>query len=384
MKTLKINGRKMPPGVIRDGERVLIRLWKDKKLFKQSVGSIHEPNIADRAIAMWHKLKDAQRLNKLCIETQQQQLLLEDALDVFYKLHGEKRESEKGKRNFRVYAAHLKRFWSGRYVSSITDEDVRDYRARRLKEGVKDSTINHEHAMVTTLFKKLRKWRASRQVPNIALPEENPGSQVTKVDEDRFVRERLMTDDEYHNLWACAPARLRRILLVAMNLPLRLDDLKRLTKKNINFKLSEFKGIQTKTNKEYYLPINEVVWKVIDTSPEGQDGILDFTNFGNDWYHTVRRAGLKGLQWRDLRRTAATHLHESGESLRTIQAMLGHSKITTTTRYLGLKRENLAKAGRVLAEKYGPPTPHFISLETVPKTVPSFETISKTNSENSI
>lgn len=372
----------MPPGVIRDGDRVLIRLWKDNRRFKQTVGNIHDPDIAERAIAKWHQLKEKQRLDKLNIETQQQQMLVEDALEIFNKLHGEKRESEKGKRNFKIYIAHLKRFWSGRYVSSITEDDVRDYRAKRLKEGVKDSTINHEHAMVTTLFKKLRKWRASGQIVNIALPEENPGSQVTKVDEDRFIRERLMTDDEYKNLWANASARLRRIILVAMNLPLRLDDLKRLSKKNINHKLSEFKGIQTKTNREYYLPINEVVWKVIDTSAQGRDNFLDFTNFGNDWYHALTRAGLKGLQWRDLRRTAATHLHESGESLRTIQAMLGHSKITTTTRYLGLKRENLIKAGKILAEKYGPPTAQFISLETVPKTVPAGETISMGIREN--
>jgi integrase len=189
------------------------------------------------------------------------------------------------------------------------------------------------------------------------------------VTEDHFIRERLLTDDEYQNLWACADQRVRRIILAEMNLPLRLEDLKRLKKRNINYKLGQFKGLQAKTGREYLLPINEVMWDLIKSAPG--DNILDFSGFERRWQRVVKRAGLKGLQFRDLRRTAATTLHDNGVPLRTIASMLGHSCVTTTIRYLGLKNENLKQAGDLLASKYAVPAETSAKLvETVPQTVP--------------
>src|SRR5438045_4495576 len=112
------------------------------------------------------------------------------------------------------------------------------------------------------------------------------------------------------------------------------------------------------------------MWDLIKTAPG--DRILDFTGFESRWKRVVKRAGLKGLQFRDLRRTAATTLHDSGEQLRTISAMLGHSAITTTIRYLGLKSENLKHAGEILASKYAAPAKHVVGnrVESVPESVP--------------
>src|SRR5207245_1434352 len=119
------------------------------------------------------------------------------------------------------------------------------------------------------------------------------------------------------------------------------------------------------------LPINEVMWELVKTAPS--DAVLDFTGFESRWKRVVRRAGLKGLQFRDLRRTAATALHDGGEKLRTISAMLGHGAVTTTIRYLGLKDENLKHAGDLLAAKYRPPVDVGNirnRVESVPKSVP--------------
>ena len=73
--------------------------------------------------------------------------------------------------------------------------------------------------------------------------------------------------------------------------------------------------------------------------------------FACRWKRAIKRAGLKGLQFRDLRRTAATALHDSGVPLKTISVMLGHSEVTTTIRYLAIKNENLKQAGAILESK---------------------------------
>ncbi len=52
------------------------------------------------------------------------------------------------------------------------------------------------------------------------------------------------------------------------------------------------------------------------------------------WAGTCRRAGIGGLQTRDLRREFASRLRESGASDHDVRDFLGHANITTTSRYL--------------------------------------------------
>jgi hypothetical protein len=176
---------------------------------------------------------------------------MNNAADVFLKQHGAKRESVKGIKQFVRYVRLWKEFWKDRYVDTMIPSEMADYRRwrkiprRRVINGkerisaANDSTINREQTAFITMFNKLREWRKVGQIPkNILLPEDNPGRgkdpSQRKVNEDRFIRQRLLTDVEYQNLWACADQRIRRIILAEMNLPLRLEDLKQLEKRNIS------------------------------------------------------------------------------------------------------------------------------------------------------
>ena len=373
MRKAKWRNRTLERGVVIDKARgyVYVRFKRQGLVRKELVGRTTEPDAIDRANFRAQQVRHRRRADGDGFEPRRARLLMEDASDLFLKLHGEKRQSAKGIKQFVRYARLIKETWRGRYADTMTGDDVRDYRDRRRKEGVAESTINREQTAIITLFNKLAEWRRVGQIPrNILLPESNPGRGVKKVNEDRFIRERLLTDEEYKNLWACADQRTRRIILAEMNLPLRVEDLKQLSKRNINYRLGRFKGVQAKTGKEYSLPINEVMWDLINTAPG--DKILDFSGFEGRWRRTLKRAGLKGLQFRDLRRTAATALHDGGKKLKTISAMLGHGAVTTTIRYLGLKDENLKEAGDMLASKYSVPVENGQKpVQSVPESVPT-------------
>jgi integrase len=51
-----------------------------------------------------------------------------------------------------------------------------------------------------------------------------------------------------------------------------------------------------------------------------------------------RRAGIEELSIHDLRREAASSLHESGMPLAYVSQFLGHAQLTTTSRYIQASR----------------------------------------------
>lgn len=367
----KFKGRLLPTGIYLDKTRkyVYVRIKQDGRLFKKPIGRFDDPDVVDRAIAKLYQMRDQQRLGTLGIERPSEQMTIEDACDLYHKLHGANRESKKGIKQFVRNLGYIKMAWAGRYVDTITYLDVKDYRKERLKHGVKESTINREHTVMTSLFNKLKNWRKIGQIPkHVKLPEENPGSLVEKADELQFVRSRLLSQEEFEMLWRCADQRMRRIIRAEMNAPLRLEDLKQLTKEKINAKANEFRGVQTKTGINYYVPITEPMWELIRTAPRSE--ILDFSGFHLRWPKIARRAGLAGLQFRDLRRTAATALHDNGVPLKTISAMLGHATVSTTERYLGLRAENLQAAGKILGTLYQPPADESTTIQSDHKSDP--------------
>jgi site-specific recombinase XerD len=356
MKKLTIKGRKMKPGVSLDKKRgyVSIRLSENGKRYRFHVGHISDPNILNQIDGKYNQLVEQRRVGKLGIEEAELPLLMKDAIALYLKLHGLARKSKKGGKQFVRFCRIWTEKWGERYVHTISATDVQNYRDFRLKDGVVDSTINREHTALRTFFKKLIEWRKAEQIPrNTRLPEGNPACEIKKVSEDRFIRQRLFKTDEWANLWANADIRSRHILLVALNLPLRLEDLKGLRKSLIDHKRNEFRGLQAKTGREYHLPINEIIWQIIKSAPGDQ--VLDFTGFDQRWKRIKRRAGTD-IQFRDIRREAATSLLEAGHDIREIKEMLGHASISTTYRYLGLRPDNLQGAGRTLSAKYAPPT----------------------------
>ena len=104
----------------------------------------------------------------------------------------------------------------------------------------------------------------------------------------------------------------------------------------------------TKTYRLRPLPIGARLSAELDMRQHGPDGTAfgpEAFVFGNKvgekinsvkkaWAGTCRRAGISGLQIRDLRREFASRLRESGASDHDVRDFLGHANITTTSRYL--------------------------------------------------
>ena len=87
------------------------------------------------------------------------------------------------------------------------------------------------------------------------------------------------------------------------------------------------------------------VLEMLRTDPEGEDLPADAFVFGDEigqsissvktaWRTACEQAGIAGLHFHDLRREFACRLLESRAELHDVRDFLGHSNITTTSRYL--------------------------------------------------
>jgi len=83
----------------------------------------------------------------------------------------------------------------------------------------------------------------------------------------------------------------------------------------------------------------------------------DFTNFKRDFKGALVAAGMdfpvshpRHFTVRDFRRTGATWAYHKTKDLRSIQRLLGHSKLSTTERYLNVSDENLQGIAQVVDE----------------------------------
>ena len=62
------------------------------------------------------------------------------------------------------------------------------------------------------------------------------------------------------------------------------------------------------------------------------------------WENARERAGVATLQLRDLRHEAASRFDEAGMPIIYVSNMLGHSNLSTTSRYLNVRRRGLHMA----------------------------------------
>jgi integrase len=68
------------------------------------------------------------------------------------------------------------------------------------------------------------------------------------------------------------------------------------------------------------------------------------------WDGTWERGGVVGLQLRDLRHEAGSRFDEAGVPINFVSRLLGHTNLTTTSRYLNIHRRGLHMAMQKLEE----------------------------------
>ena len=126
------------------------------------------------------------------------------------------------------------------------------------------------------------------------------------------------------------------------------------------------RAVTEKTRRERIVPISKRLLAVLELrllDPAGRPLPSDAYVFGNRlgrrvksvrtaWNNTCAAIGLQGFQLRDLRHEAGSRFDEAGVPINYVSNMLGHTNLTTTTRYLNVQRRELHRAIRKYEERF--------------------------------
>jgi site-specific recombinase XerD len=229
----------------------------------------------------------------------------------------------------------------GRSPELLGPDDIRAYQLHLLQRRVSWSSFNQAVCALRFLYGTT--LGRSEQLPMIPY-----GKRSKKL------RSVLSPQEVARLLEAATPPRDRLLLQVAYGCGLRLSELTHLQVTDIDSSRMVIHVRQGKGRKDRLVPLSarlleelRAYWRLCRPRTwlfPGQkpDQPISGGNIQRRFSRLVKQVGLsKHCSMHTLRHSYATHLLEAGVDLLTLQALLGHSCLKTTARYLHVSTERL-------------------------------------------
>lgn len=283
----------------------------------------------------------------------QKKVKFEEFANTFLELHSKPNKKSWKSDFFNLNS--LKRFFGGRYLYSITQRDIEEYKAKRkeeikpsTKEMLKPATVNRELATLKTLFTKAIQWGVLRS---------NPAKNVRFFKENNC-RLRYLEKEEIEKLIKACSGRLKPIIITALNTGMRRGEIFNLKWRDIDFQNGIIYLFDTKNGDKREIPMNSLVEKALigvrkhSESPYvfcKKDGST-YTNIKKSFLATLSKCGIIEFRFHDLRHTFASQLVMSGIDLNTVRELMGHRDIKMTLRYAHLSPDHKRRAVEVLGQ----------------------------------
>jgi integrase len=243
-------------------------------------------------------------------------------------------------------------------LSSLRQEAIERWYGER-RGQVKASTANKELARLKHLLGRAIAWGYAKA---------NPAAKVSKAKEPSG-RIRYLTPEERRALleggdgvvtakdgrsWAVrhhASPTLRLYMVAALHTGARRGELVRLTWADVDMKRKALTFRETKNGRDRTVPMTETLRRELQALPRPLDaGEPVLPRYGDPRALTrafarhVKRLGIAGLTFHDLRHDAASTLTMAGVSQRAIMEILGHRDARMTVRYQHLAPGHLTDA----------------------------------------
>lgn len=228
-----------------------------------------------------------------------------------------------------------------RFMASIRGKDVADAIRDLEAEGKSPNTIRLHLALLSHLFTVAEKEWGMEALSN-------PVERVRKPKLPRGRDRRLVGDEEARLLDACRAMNpeLAAIVGIAIETAMRQGEIMALTWDKVNLAHRTVTLEQTKNGEKRVVPLTTKAVRIFSDLPRNIDGrVWKYTNDGlrASYQKAVKRAGIEGLTFHDLRHEATSRLFEKGFNPMEVSAITGHKTLQMLKRYTHLRAEDLAK-----------------------------------------
>ena len=254
----------------------------------------------------------------------------------------------------------------GRSPELLGPEEVRAFQLHLIQRGVSWSSFNQAVCALRFLYRT-----------TLGRPETLPFIPFGK--KPKTLRPVLSQEEVVRLLAAAPPGRDRVLLQVAYGCGLRLAELLHLRLSDIDSARMVIHVRQGKGAKDRLVPLSlrllqelRAYWRQYRPRTwlfpgKKPDGTMTGSNVQRHLARVVKRAGLtKPCSPHTLRHSYATHLLEAGVDVLTLKALLGHTSLQTTARYLHISTQRLQQTPSLLdllALPQGSAAPAWVSAE---------------------
>jgi integrase len=197
------------------------------------------------------------------------------------------------------------------------------------------ASVNRELELLSRIYSLAI---SNREVRN------NPVSEVDHY-KGEVRRSRYLLPDEEERLmeqFTGKRAHLRLIVLVALHTGMRLGEILKLRRRELDFHRGEILVTRTKTDEDRRVPMNDSLYQelvshcaelaseYVFANPETERPLVCIKRA---FEKALEDASIEDFRFHDLRHTAATRMGEAGIDPFTIAAILGHKSIAMTASY---------------------------------------------------
>ena len=179
---------------------------------------------------------------------------------------------------------------------------------------------------------------------------------------------RFEGDHDEQKLLAAANPHLRAVNIAMLDTACRPGEVLNVKARDVSIARRELtiRAVTAKARTERIQPISTQLLAVLELrllDPAGRPLPPNACVFGNGlgrrvksavtaWNKTCAAIGLEGFQLRDLRHEAGSRFDEAGIPINYVSKLLGHTNVTTTTRYLNVQRRELHRVMQKYEEKF--------------------------------
>jgi len=256
-------------------------------------------------------------------------------LETHSKPHKRSYETDKS------HIKHLKCAFGNMYLYEINAMIVEQYKIKR-KEETSIVSINRQVSLLKHILNKAVEW------DKISV---NSMAKVKPYKEGNG-RSKNLSEEEIKRLISNCNSYLQPIVKVAVNTGMRKKEILLLQWRDVDFYNNIINLYVTKNGDKREVPMNTTVQttlKGIERNPDSpyvfcKPNGKPYTDVRGSYATALRKSGISGYVFHDLRHVYGARLARRDTSLYMIQTLLGHKSIRMTQRYACFAMDDMKKA----------------------------------------